>query len=168
MNSGKRSKYSESLQKRLQSVETQKARQLATQLFLERDPSNAVPLTKDSLRRCFPGLFRIGMPSGYYVRNANATPVIGLILVDVRFKPVVRICERCKRVLEEHQSNPTFFQLLRKRQFELTVLVATSHKQKSLAIAFRRQGRWESSVQVTVVPELLNLLCPLSNNTPRR
>ncbi len=141
------------------------ARCVAAQAFCRASELKRTLLTKTEVTRFFPTLFRHGLPTGYYVDTTTVKPRLGLLRVDVRLSPVIRIWQRSLEAVEKHRQQSEFRKLILADQFEIAWLVATESKANAIRQLANRQQR-EISVDAHAVPSLLNQLTPLSNTFP--
>jgi hypothetical protein len=137
------------------------ARAVAMQRFCQREPTRPRILSPESIETYFPSLFRKGLPFGYYVRNAGLQPVLGLLRVDTHLKPVARLMSKSDSIAQRHFKQQEFRQLQRTGQFELTWLVPTEAKKRSLEIAVANLSSLSFTLRAFAVPEVLEILAPL-------
>ncbi|MCA9166397.1 MAG: hypothetical protein KDB23_01955 [Planctomycetales bacterium] len=109
----------------------------------------------------FPALARSGMPAGYYIERFHDRARVGLVKVD-RLSRVNRIVSTTFRVIDQHRRRSEFRRLIEHGQFELTWLVATAEKTRRLNAALAATSTSEVPVHVSYVPDLLDLLLPLT------
>lgn len=138
------------------------ARAIATQSFCRREPTRPRLLSPGDIETYFPSLFRKGLPSGYYVRNAAASkPMLGLLRIDTNAKPIGRLVSKSDSIVQGHFKQQEFRQLHRSGQFELTWLVPTNAKKRSLEITVANFRTLSFTLRAFAVPEMLDLLAPL-------
>lgn len=118
-------------------------------------------LTGDDLHRYFPQLVRQGMPAGYYVDRAAGLPRIGHLRVDVSSR-ISRIVATTLKIVDKHRSQPGFRELIDRDRFELTWIVAADAKQRRLTAALRTVAASGVRPHVCAIPELLNVIAPLT------
>ena len=140
------------------------ARAVAMQSFCRREPTRPRLLSPGDIETCFPSLFRKGLPSGYYVRNAESKPVLGLLRIDTNAKPIARLVSKSDSIAQCHFKQQEFRQLHRSGQFELTWLIPTEAKKGSLEIAVANLSSLNFTLRAFAVPELLELLAPLQRH----
>jgi len=140
------------------------ARAIATQHFCHREPAKPRLLSHRNIETYFPTLFRKGLPAGYYVCRTENKPVLGLLRVDTRTKPIARILSNADSLAQRHFKRREFRQLHRTGQFELTWLVPTEAKKRALEIAITSFNARSFTLRAFVVPELLELLAPLQTH----
>lgn len=142
------------------------ARAVAIQWFCQAESVKRTLLNRHDVERYFPALFRIGLPSGYYVDASNGSPTLGLVRVDTHLTTLPRIRDQTQEVIERHESNPAFLSLTSKGQFEVTWLTPTEAKATGIndvAATLRPSG---IRCEARCVPKLLDLLVPLKNTFP--
>lgn len=143
-------------------------RAVAMQSFCRLEPTQPLLLSPGNIEIYFPTLFRKGLPAGYYVRNAAASkPVLGLLRIDTNAKPIGRLVSKSDSIAQRHFKQQEFRQLHRSGQFELTWLVPTEAKKRSLEITVANLSSLNFTLRAFEVPELLELLAPLrSHHSP--
>jgi len=116
-------------------------------------------LTKDEIGRYFPNIFRHGLPRGYYVRQQFDKPLLGLLKIDNHRLPVSRLIESTVGLSQAHLRRGGFRQLIQKEQFELTWLVPTDSKARSLVLCAQSnqsiQVQWRVDVESVLFDQLL-------------
>lgn len=137
------------------------ARVIATHHFCHREPTSPQLLSRRDIEAYFPSLFRKGLPAGYYVRQTESQPVLGLLRIDTHAKPVARILGKSDAIAQRHFRQSEFRQLHRSGQFELTWLIPTAAKKRALEIMMTSFSVSSFALRAFVVPELLELLAPL-------
>ncbi|MCA9078706.1 MAG: hypothetical protein KDA93_27020 [Planctomycetaceae bacterium] len=137
------------------------ARAVATYQFCQNEPTRPRLLTHRDIETYFPSVFRKGLPSSYYVRDANRLPVLGLLRVDTNLKPIARLLSKSDAMVQRHLKQGEFRQLQRSDQFELTWLVPTAAKKRSLELNIASHRIHHVAIRAFVVPELLEMLAPL-------
>ena len=141
------------------------ARAVATQSFCRLEPTKPRLLSSNNIEIYFPSLFRKGLPSGYYVRNAEASkPVLGFLRIDTNAKPIGRLVSKSDSIAQRHFKQQEFRRLHRSGQFELTWLVPTEAKKRSLEITVANLRSLNFTLRAFAVPELLELLAPLQSH----
>lgn len=139
-------------------------RAVATYQFCQNEPTRPRLLSHQDIETYFPSVFRKGLPSGYYVRNANHLPVLGLLRVDTNLKPIARLLSKSDAMAQRHLKQAEFRQLQRSEQFELTWLVPTAAKKRSLELKIASHRIYHFAFRAFVVPKLLEMLVPLQSH----
>ena len=139
-------------------------RAIAMQSFCRREPTRPRLLSPDDIETYFPSFFRKGLPFGYYVRNAELKPVLGLLRIDVNAKPITRLVSKSDSIAQRHFKQQEFHQLHRSGQFELTLLIPTEAKKRSLEISVATNRLLSFTLRAFAVPEMLALLAPLQQH----
>lgn len=140
------------------------ARAVAMQNFCRLEPTRPRILSPGDIETYFPSWFRKGLPSGYYVRNAASQPVLGLLRIDTNAKPIGRLVSKSDSIAQRHFQQQEFRQLHRSGQFELTWLVPTEAKKRSLEITVANHRSLNFTLRAFAVPELLEMLAPLQSH----
>lgn len=140
------------------------ARAVAARRFCQNELTQPQLLSRQNVENYFPTVFRKGMPEGYYVRDARTRPVLGLLRVDAHMKPVGRMLSKSNSIAQRHFKQKEFRQLHQTGQFELTWLVPTEAKKRTLEITVAGFAKRCIALHAFVVPELLGLLAPLATH----
>lgn len=142
------------------------ARAVAIQWFCQAESVKRTLLTRHDVARYFPALFRVGLPSGYYVDTSNGSPTLGLLRVDTHLMALPRIRKQTQELIERQVSNTGFRTLSSKGQLEVTWLVPTESKAAGINDATATLLSSGVRCEARCVPKLLELLVPLKATFP--
>lgn len=144
--------------------ETTKIRALAMLQVCASHSKSRRRLTANEFSRYFPELKRPGLPMNYYVDLSQEQPKLGFLRVDTgghgRWD---RIVAKALDDMRKHRLKSAFARFVKRDALE--VRVVTALPQKAVRICRELNDKptiLTRSVQVSVVPELLSLIAPVS------
>lgn len=141
--------------------ETAFVRRYAILRFCESFGSSRSLLTRSETEKYFPNVFRQGMPNGHYIDTSEVHPRFGHIRVDAVPGRTCRILSRAADLIDRYRQSAGIRQLIAQKQFEITFVVATSHKARRLHMDFQQLRQSGVTVRAYEIPELLELMAPL-------
>jgi hypothetical protein len=123
------------------------------------DSTTRTVLKRKDIRRYFPKLLRVGLPSGYYIETSSTSPILGLLRVDTHLRTVPRIVQQSQKLIARHSRDPPFRTLIARQQFRIAWLVPTEMKAVILNDAFHRASL--ACCEAVCVPCLFDAVMPL-------
>ena len=121
-------------------------------------------LTASEFSKYFPELKRPGLPMNYYVDLSQDQPKLGFLRVDTgghgRWD---RVVSKALDDMRKHRLEPAFARFIKRNALEIRVVTALPQKADRICRALTdKSTSLTRSIQVSVVPELLNLIAPVS------
>lgn len=143
--------------------ETSKIRALAMLYVCASVSHHRTRLTATEFEKYFPELRRPGLPMNYYVDLAGHQPKLGFLRVDTgghgRWD---RIVAKALDDVRKHQVEPAFGRFIQRDALEIRVVTALHQKANRISRALNEKPTsLAQSIDVSVVPELLNLIAPI-------
>lgn len=143
--------------------ETSKIRALAMLSVCASASHHRTRLTATEFEKYFPELRRPGLPMNYYVNFAGDQPRLGFLRVDTgghgRWD---RIVAKALDDVRKHQVEPAFGRFIQRDALEIRVVTALHQKRNRITRALTdKPTSLAQSIEISVVPELLNLIAPI-------
>ncbi len=143
--------------------ETTKIRALAMLSVCASASHHRTRLTGIELEKYLPELQRPGLPMNYYVDLSHDQPKLGFLRVDTgghgRWD---RIVAKALDDVRKHQIEPAFRRFIQRDALEIRVVTPLHQKAIRITRALNdRPTDLGQSIEVSVVPELLNLIAPI-------
>ena len=119
-------------------------------------------LTADDIQRFVPDLYRIGMPSNYYVEADGPQSRLGFLRVDTgghgRWD---RVLAKAREDIRKHSLFKSIEEFVGRGLFEVSIVTALPQKAARLQKAIEDwPAEQQSLIRITTCPELINLIAP--------
>lgn len=115
-------------------------------------------------KKYFPTLHRPGLPMNYYIDLSEEQATLGFLRVDTggcgRWD---RIVAKAMGDVRKHHLEPAFAPFIKRGALEIRVVTALQQKANRISrLLSEKPTILTQSIQVSVVPEILNLIAPVS------
>lgn len=119
-------------------------------------------LTAEDIQRYVPDLYRIGMPSSYYVEADGPQSRLGFLRVDTGgHSRWDRILAKAREDIRTHSLFQSISEFVDRGLFEVSIVTALPQKAARLRQAIDEwPAKQQSLIRVAACPELINLIAP--------
>lgn len=119
-------------------------------------------LTAEDIERFVPDLYRIGMPSSYYVEADGPQSRLGFLRVDTGgHSRWDRILAKAREDIRTHSLFQSIREFVARGLFEVSIVTALPQKATRLQQAIEEwPAEQQSLIRVVACPELINLIAP--------